>query len=419
MLASPLVCKNRANALVEPVDHAAQLAVLRLRCGDAERVGGRVGLDLTACGRLGRSAAARRVGGRVVGRRRGQCRQVVGRAAAGAVADGGSQGDGQFGGIGIFQIHDMDVAACCIGPGRVGLVQLLDQAACQGQSGRVGGAHDQGVGARFGQHGGLERGVAQALRGRRASCGTRVDQALHHGSQVGRDAMAQADHLDPGGIGHIQGRDDAAQPLQVVAVVGDDQSVGAGVDVDGVVGADQGTQHGHQVVGILVVEAKDLRHDLAAAGGSAARVDGAALQLGFGLGQDGVQTRRFHQRKALHAQLGRKQVQGLGGWHRHLAGQRQGSFDAGVHHHVVTRQAGQGASHGVDLGVDKVQRDRFFFACPRLVAGTLGPDLGSAAQSHAGSAGEQRQAAGLGKSVQCVHGFIPEKASCVRLGGDR
>jgi hypothetical protein len=39
-------------------------------------------------------------------------------------------------------------------------------------------------------------------------------------------------------------------------VVGDDQRVVAGVDVDGVVGADQRAQHRHQVVGVLVVRRK-------------------------------------------------------------------------------------------------------------------------------------------------------------------
>jgi len=50
-------------APVELVDHGAQLAVLRLGRGDDERVGGRVGLDLPAGGRLG-AGRHRRGGGR-------------------------------------------------------------------------------------------------------------------------------------------------------------------------------------------------------------------------------------------------------------------------------------------------------------------------------------------------------------------
>jgi hypothetical protein len=313
----------------------------------------------------------------------------------------------------------MDVAAGCEGTGGVGLVELFDQAACERQARRVGRAHDQGVGAGFGQHGGLERGVGHPLRGGGPCRGTRIEQALHHGGQVGCDAVPDADHFHAGGIGHIERGNDAAQALQVVAVIGDDQRVGAGVHVDGVVGADQGAQHGHQVVGVFVVQAKDLRHDLSAAGRCVACRNRAALQFGFGFGQDGVKARRLDQGKALHAQLGGKQMQGLRGRHGHLAGQRHGAFDARVHHHVVARQAGQCAGHGIDLGVHEVQRDRVFLADPRFGAGRLGPDLHGPAHGQAGGAGDQRQTAGLEKGVQCVHGFIPEKASCARLGGDR
>ena len=48
------------DALVELVDHTAQLAVLRFRGGDDERIGCRVGLNLTACGGLCRRSAGPR-----------------------------------------------------------------------------------------------------------------------------------------------------------------------------------------------------------------------------------------------------------------------------------------------------------------------------------------------------------------------
>ena len=73
---------------------------------------------------------------------------------------------------------------------------------------------------------------------------------------------------------------DAAHALQVVAVVGDDQRVAAGADVDGVVGADQRAQHGHQVGRVFMHEAEDLRLHLPAAGAPRRlRPHAAATQL--------------------------------------------------------------------------------------------------------------------------------------------
>ena len=76
--------------------------------------------------------------------------------------------------------------------------------------------------------------------------------------------MLQANNLNAGRVGHIQRGNDGGNPLQIVGIVGDDQRVVAGVDVDGVVRADQGAQHRHQVVGGFVVQPEDLRDDLAA-----------------------------------------------------------------------------------------------------------------------------------------------------------
>jgi hypothetical protein len=258
----------------------------------------------------------------------------------------------------------VDVAAGRARARSIGLVELLDQAAGQGQLGGVGRTHDQRIGAGFGQHRGFEAAVGQAGGGRRgarnAGGRTRVNQALHHGGHVGCDAVAQTDHFHACGVGHVQRGNDAAQALQVVAVVGDHQSVGAGVHVDGVVGADQRAQHRHQVVGVFVVQSKDLRDHLTAAADHGAGRDRATLQFGFGFGQDRVQTGRLDQGKALRTQLGGKQMQGLRRGHGHLAGQRHRALDAGIDHHVVPRQAGQCAGHGFDVGIHKVQGDRLF-----------------------------------------------------------
>ena len=81
------------------------------------------------------------------------------------------------------------------------------------------------------------------------------------------------DDFDVGGARGVERGDDLADALQVVGVVGDDQRVVARVGVDRVVGADQGPQHRHQVVRVLVVELEDLRQHLVAARARAGRLD--------------------------------------------------------------------------------------------------------------------------------------------------
>ena len=263
----------------------------------------------------------------------------------------------------------MDVAAAAVGPARRRLVELFDQGARQRQPRRVGGAHHDGVAARLGHQGGAIAAVAAAQGGRGRQAGlarhrrgggraaaTGFEQPRHQRRQVGGHGVLQAHHLDPGGAGHVQRGDDAAQPLQVVAVVGDHQRIGAGPDVDGVVGADQRPQDGHQVVGVLVRQAEDLGLDLAAAAHRAGR-HRAALQLGLALGQHQHHAGVVDQREALRAQLGAEQAQRVGGRDRRGAGQRQRAAHAWVDHHVAAGQRGHGARHGVDLGVGEVQRD--------------------------------------------------------------
>ena len=165
----------------------------------------------------------------------------------------------------------MDVAGGRTAAGRRRLVQLCHQGAHLGHTGRVGGAQDQRVAARLGNQRGLERGVRLPLCGDRRGTAAPVDQARHQRREVSGDGVAQRDHFHIAGVGDIHGRHDARQALQVVSVIGDHQRVVAGVHVDGVVGADQRTQHRHQVVGALEVELEDLGDDLAAAGHLAAR----------------------------------------------------------------------------------------------------------------------------------------------------
>ena len=169
--------------------------------------------------------------------------------------------------------------------------------------------------------------------------------------------MLELNNLDARGIGHIERRDDARQALQVVGVVGDDQGIGARVDVDRVVGANEGPQNGHQIVGVFVIKLKNLGHDLAIRGGHRASRHAATLKLGIGLRHHQIKPSRLHQGIALGAQLSGKQTECLRRRHRHIAGQCDGAFDARIDHHVVARQGGQGFGHGIDVGIVEVERD--------------------------------------------------------------
>ena len=268
---------------------------------------------------------------------------------------GGAQGGGQRHRVGVFQVDHMDVAAGFV---RAGLVQLRHQGAHQRQPRRVGCAQHQAVAARLGQQRGFVSGVCL-----RATAAARAgfDEPVHQRHHVAGQRVLQRNHLHIGGPGHVQRGDDAAQALQVVGVVGDDQRVVAGVDVDGVVRPDERAQHRHQVVGRLVVEPENLCHHLV--GGGQCRhgsgVDHRALQLGVGLGHDFVQPAGVHQRKALQPQHGGKLVECRRRRHRAFGGEVDGAFDTRVHHHVAPADGGHGAGHSFNFGPHKVEHHRF------------------------------------------------------------
>ncbi|MCY1531268.1 hypothetical protein D9M68_664880 [compost metagenome] len=222
--------------------------------------------------------------------------------------------------------------------------------------------------------------------------------------------MLELDDFDVGRVGHVERRDDARQPAQVVGVVGDHERVVARVHVDGVVRRNQRAQHRQQAVGRLVVQAKDLRDDLVARGRAGAAdggVDGAGLQLGVGLGHHFVQAVGFHHREALQAQRGGELVEGGGRCQRAVGDQVHGALDARIDHHVAPRDHGHGAGHGLDVGGGKVERDRF--AAPRGVAGLR---VGGRQHRHERRRDQQAHrerdeaGAGAGRGQRLLHGRI-------------
>ena len=199
---------------------------------------------------------------------------------------------GQLHGVSIFQVHDPHAAAradAC-----AGAVQLGNGVANSSQPRRVGRAHDERIAARVGHH----RAAAGASGTWHQHLLPTFAQALHQGRHVTGHGMLQGDDFDVGGGGHIERGNDLVDALQVVSVVGDHQAVIALVGVDGVVGADERAQHGHQVVGAFKAQAKNLRDDLVTSNGHVSYRHGAGLQLRVSLRHDLQQTAAFHHRKA-------------------------------------------------------------------------------------------------------------------------
>jgi hypothetical protein len=170
--------------------------------------------------------------------------------------------------------------------------------------------------------------------------------------------VAQGNYLHVGRVGHVQCGNDAGEALQVVRVIGDHQRVVAGIDVDGVVGADQRAQDGHQVAGRLVVQPENLGDDLVArhrgAGGH-----GSALQLGIGFGHELEQATRFHHREARQAQCRQELVVGHRRRDRPVGAEIDRALDPRIDHDVAPGDGRHGARHRLDIGIDEVQGDGF------------------------------------------------------------
>jgi len=352
-------------ALVELVDHGADVAPERLGRGDDQRVAGRIGLDgATGGGRgrgghgrtgLGRRAAAPRAaaaaacgGGWRCGRRgAGRTAGTAARSLLGR-REGRPQHGGQPGGLGMLQVDDMHPAA-----GAAGLVQPRHQRAHPRQPGGIGRTHQQRIERGVGQHQG-GRGAA-GRRGRGAAA--RIEQLLHRGGQHGGLGVLQRDHLDVGRAGRVQRGDQRAQARQVARVVGDDQRVGAGVDVDGVVRADQRAQHGEQVARVLVLDRDDLRDDGVALGGAAGRDRHPGLQPRLGLGHDATQALGLDHRIAQAPQCGHEQRPGPCDRHRLVGVERDLAAHARIDQQRAPGHGAHRAGAGLDVGVGKPQRD--------------------------------------------------------------
>ena len=297
-----------------------------------------------------------------------------------------------------------------------GLVQPRHQRTHQRQPRRVGGAQHQRIAARLGHDGGAVAGVAGRSGTVAAAAGAAAgfDQALHQRHQIGGQRVLQRNDLDVGGARHIERGNDAADALQVVGVVGDDQRVVARVDVDGVVGPDQGPQHRHQVVGRLVVEPEDLGdHRVRCGTGAGTGHHHAAHELGIGLRHHLVEPAGVHQREALQPQRRRELVDGGRRRDRPVGGQRDLPLHPGIDHHVAAGDGRHGAGHRLDLGAHEVQRHRLVAAHRLGLQRQAGQAQGQQragqgpAQPVGGGAGAGRAFAAAGVGARGVHVGVP------------
>jgi hypothetical protein len=194
----------------------------------------------------------------------------------------------------VFEFDDPDRAGAAVELQR--LIKLRDHRAQRCEARGVGHAQQDRIAARVDLH----RRAGPTWRPGGATLTGRVHQALQERHHVCRHGVLEAHHLDFGADRQIDRSDDAADATQIVGVVGDDERVVACVGVDRVVRADQGPQDRHQVVGRLVLQAKDLRQHLIATSRRRSDHDYGRLKLGVGF--------RHHLEQALDLDHGEAQA---------------------------------------------------------------------------------------------------------------
>ncbi len=253
----------------------------------------------------------------------------------------------------------MDVVLIILRP-----VEAADHLLDLGELCAIGGPHDERVAGRLRQDdrthgpaasdGCLHTGGARAARGDRLH----VDELLQRGRQIAGHRVGQRYDGDFGAGGHVERGDDARDALEVVGIVGDDQRIAGGADVDGVVGRDQGPQHGQQAAGRGIAQLEDLRDHLIATTGNARRrqpdAHRPALQLGVGLGHDLKHAVMLHHGKAGQAQLREQRLEDFLRRHRFFELNSDLALHPRIDDEVAPSCRGHRLHRAGDVGVDQV-----------------------------------------------------------------
>ena len=251
--------------------------------------------------------------------------------------------------VGIAQIHDEHVAA-----GTLRRVQLFDHRLDTRRAARIVRAQQHAVRPRIGHdhHPLLRIGRQTALR--RGFC---ADQTVQQRNQVdGRRVLER--HDDRFAAWRlVERRDDLVDAPQVVGVIGDDQRIRSCVGGDAVVRGYQRTQHVDQLQRRFVAQRNDLCHEAVPAAADRTARHLRSLNLGVGFHDELGHAVALDRRDALQAQ--RRQERRINEFPRH--GPRRDDVDRAldlrVEDEVAAGDLRGRLDHGVDIGVDEVQRD--------------------------------------------------------------
>ncbi|VVQ19614.1 hypothetical protein PS941_04840 [Pseudomonas fluorescens] len=371
-------------ALVEQIDHLAQVAIQRLRRGNQQGVGGCVSLNGHAAGTEGdvllaalRAAAtgcaatatlrvtAARAAAAVSGRRAAAAlrtalaalpsiaasasthraehrpRTVTGAAVA-LAREQTTQRLRQFRCLRVTQINHMQIARIAL---RV--IQFIDQIARQLRALWATSANDDGVGTRITNHGDFLRRIIAR----------RIEQIRHHRRDVSGDAVLNLHHIGVDRTRRINARDQLRNAGQVLRVIGDDDGVIARIGVDRIVRRHNRPQHRNQVHRVLVLQTKRAREH-AVTRRFVGTVNRPAKQFGISLRHHLRHTANIHHTKPLHAQRRQQHVVSLPRRHLTFRDQGQRALHPRVDQKLLPGRPRQRPHHRLNIRVDKIQRHR-------------------------------------------------------------
>ncbi|VVQ08358.1 hypothetical protein PS941_03380 [Pseudomonas fluorescens] len=369
-------------ALVEQIDHLAQVAIQRLRRRNQQGVGGGVSLNGHAASAEGDVLLARLITA-ATGAATALCVTATGTAAAiaGRCCTAGlrtalailpsaaastcthrtkhrtsavtgaaitltreqtAQRLRQFRRLRVTQINHMQIARIAL---RV--VEFVDQITRQLRTLRATRANDDGVGTRITNH----RDFLRRIIARR------IEQVRDHRRNVGSDAVLNLHHIRIDRARRINARNQLRNAGQVLRVIGDDDGVIARIGVDRVVRRNDRPQHRNQVHRVFVLQAKRAREH-AVTRRFVGTVNRPAQQLRISLRHHLRHTANIHHTKPLHAQRRQQHVVSLPRRHLTFRDQGQRALHPRIDQKLLPGRTRQRAHHRLNIRVDKIQRHR-------------------------------------------------------------
>ena len=196
--------------------------------------------------------------------------------------------------------------------------------------------------------GGLRARPCTALREQPA-------ERLRH---IRRRRVAQRYHHRLAAAGPVQRVDDPVDTAQVGRVIRDHEGIVAGIGDDGIGRADNGPQHGQQLVRGRVLERIDLRQKSIATG-RIPRRHRAQMHLGVGFQHDLRDAIAFDRGEALQSQRGQENVVDGGGGNRPRGDDIDRALDARIDEEIALGDLPYRRRNRLQIGVDEIERDFF------------------------------------------------------------